>query len=145
MHCARTHRYQGFSLLETLIASALLASTLLGLGALASQSLQFAALTRDQFIASALLTDLEGRMALTGGALAWQSGDALTAGERARWLNLAQQRLSRAQLDLCRDASPLDGDRGVARCDGTGPLVAKLHYRSPLLRQDQRQTRLLPP
>lgn len=139
------HRQAGFSLLETLIASTLLATALLGLGALAARSLQDAAITRDHFIAGLLLADLEGRVTLSGGAAAWQASGPGTEGERDAWRERVRTQLPFTTVHLCPDMTPEDGDPANDGCDGAGPLTAKLHFRTFLHQDAQRQVQVLSP
>ncbi len=139
------HRQAGFSLLETLIASTLLATALLGFGAMAASTLQEAAITRDHSVAALLLADLEGRVTLSGGAAAWQAPGPEAVTERDTWHEQVRRQLPFATVHLCPDTTPEDGDPTGDGCDGGGPLTAKLHFRTFLHQEAQRQIQVLTP
>jgi len=120
---------RGFSLLEVLVAAALLATALLGLAALAVRGLEDASAARDELVASILLRDLEGRVRLTGGAGAWRTPTGPALAELAAWRGQAARRLPAGDGAVCRDTSPEDGRRGAPACDGSGPLLAKVFWR----------------
>jgi type IV pilus assembly protein PilV len=134
---------RGFSLLEVLVTSALLATALLGLAALGVRAVQDAALGRDQAAAFALLQDLEGRVALSGGRGTWRLPAAHTLPEWRSWSSEASGRLPMASATLCRDATPDDGTASDSACDGQGALTAKLFWRR--FTESQRQSRTLTP
>ncbi len=119
----------GFSLLEVLVAGAVLATALLGLATLATRGVAQAADTRDQLAAEVLLRDLEGRMALTGGPAAWRSPAGPDAQTLEEWRLRVPSSLPGGIGRLCLDSTPEDGGTDEPACDGAGALVAKLAWR----------------
>ncbi len=120
---------RGFSLLEVLVAAAVLATALLGLGVLAMQGLDDAAFARDERAAGLLMRDLQGRVALSGGPAAWRSPAGQAAAELGDWRRVVARDLPRGDGTVCRDATPSDGRAGAPSCDGGGLLVGKVFWR----------------
>ncbi len=120
---------EGFSLLEVLVASSLLATALLGLAAMAVRGLEDATAARDELVAALLLRDFEGRIALTGGANAWRAPIGQAQAELRDWRRHVASAMPEGGAQVCRDSTPDDGRAGAPACDGGGGLVAKVFWR----------------
>lgn len=123
-------RERGFSLLELLIAATVLAVALLGLGLLAVRSLDDAAALRDHTLAALLLSDLRARSELVGPMAGTPSSaqNSIAASELRGWRVLTTDLLPGAHGDVCRDSTTLLPTQTPAPCDGTGPVVARIHW-----------------
>ena len=116
-------RDAGYSLLEVMLSSTILATALLGLAALANASLLDLAYAHDRFVAAMLARDLEGRIALHGEPGDWSET------ERSAWRQDLANRLPQGHGLWCTDGTPDDGHPGAPACDGSGPLQLKLFWR----------------
>lgn len=141
----RVGQERGFSLLEVLVAGALLATALLGLAGLAVRGMQDAADARDEMMAALLLRDLESRVALFGGERAWRAPSAAAATEWTLWRDGVARALPSGTGTICPDATPDDGTATAPACDGSGPLVGKVFWRRAVASTAQRRVRVLVP
>jgi type IV pilus assembly protein PilV len=138
-------RQGGFSLLEVLISSAVLATALLGLATLMLRGMEDAAASRDELVAAILLRDLAGRQAVAGEALLGAAPGSFAARELDRWRALVSASLPQGEGTLCRDTSPVDGTAAAPGCSGAGVLVAKVFWSERVTTTATRQTLALAP
>ena len=139
------HREAGFSLLETMIASSLLALALLPLAAAAARSLQDAATTHDHFLAIHLLRDLEGRVTLSGGLDAWTTPLPSGEQERTQWTEQVHGALPSSEITWCRASATAQSIHGDAECVRQGPMIVDIHFQPPLAGDRQSQWTALSP
>lgn len=118
---------RGFSLLEVMIAGAVLALALLGLAALALRSLQDAADALDHRLAANLLADLQGRVTLSRPAGAGGPTASVAADYRA-WRRQARELLPASRSSLCFGNAPV-APTGSGACTGTAGWMAELRWR----------------
>ncbi len=127
---------RGFSLVEVLMAITVL---MVGLAALARLSLVGIADTvgaRDRSQAIALVTEAAEAVAFSVHDYAtWSASPSPSATFSnqfaADWALRVADRLPGGQGAVCRDASPGDGEPGDLACDGGGPFVVKVAWRTP--------------
>jgi len=136
-------REGGFSLLEVLISSALLATALLGLATLALRGMEDAAASRDELVAGILMRDLEGRVAVSGLAPDRFPAPGFAQDELEQWQSRVSQALPGGRGLLCRDSTPDDGSPTAPACDGAGAAVTKVFWQQPLRGEAERRVRVL--
>lgn len=136
-------REGGFSLLEVLISSALLATALMGIATLALRGMEDAAASRDELVAGILLRDLAGSLAVSGLAPGQFPLSGFAEGELQRWQARVSQALPGGRGLLCRDSTPDDGSPALPACDGTGAPVTKVFWKQPLTDELERRVREL--
>ncbi len=136
-------REGGFSLLEVLISSALLATALLGLATLALRGMEDAAASRDELVAGILLRDLEGRVAVSGLAPDQFPASGFAQRELTQWQTRVTQALPGGRGLLCLDSTPDDGSPALPACDGAGRPVTKIFWKQPLTGEAERRIRVL--
>ncbi len=123
----------GFSLLEVLIALAVLAVGLAGLATLMLSAVGTTADAEHASMAAELVMARvhELRMSPTVEPLALEAlaPEAFTAREHAAWLHAVAVALPGGAGRVCRDATPDDGAPGDLACDGGGNPVIKVAWR----------------
>lgn len=136
---------RGFSLIEVLIAAAVMAVGLAGLARLSLLSVVDTAAARDRTTAVMLAAEAAAGARLgSSEALHWNDTASASAGGcqpadcspseftrsfAAGWAQRVADRLPGGEGVVCRDATPRDGTPGAAACDDSGPLVTKLFWR----------------
>lgn len=136
-------REGGFSLLEVLISSALLATALLGLASLTLRGMEDAAASRDELVAAILMRDIAGSVALSGLPPERFPEPGFAQRELEQWQQRVSSALPHAHGVVCLDSSPADGDPAQPACDGTGAAVAKVFWKQPLSGIAERRVRAL--
>ena len=155
----KANNFSGFSLLEVLIASSIFSVGLAGVAALLLTSINESAQARREGLAAMAAASLAEQIRLNPVALnqylnpadtistACLGTDHCLPGQQADYdfrlwqIELAAAIKSATGL-VCHDATPMDGDAGDDRCDGTGPLVIKIFWNGPNDVQQTRQHRL---
>jgi len=135
----------GFSLLEVLISSAVLATALLGLATLMMRGMEDAAASRFELAAAILLRDLVSRQQVAGETLDRPPAGSFLDQELSQWRDQALDSLPASDLAICRDGTPDDGEAGSHACDGSGALVVKLFWTVPLSQEQARRSWALQP
>jgi prepilin-type N-terminal cleavage/methylation domain-containing protein len=122
---------RGFTLLELLIASTVLAVALLGTGLLVTRTLQDSANLRDHALAAILLQDLRARAALVGeDRFETDLGGGGVAGDEYRsWQAQVSAQLPAAGTAVCRDDAGVPAETPPGPCSGAGPLMGRLSWR----------------
>lgn len=117
---------RGFSLLEVMIAGAVLALALLGLAALALRSLQDAADALDHRLAAILLADLQGRVTLSRPADAGGPTASVAAAYLA-WQRQARNLFPASRSSLCLGDTPV-APTAPGTCAGAAGSMAELRW-----------------
>jgi len=137
----------GFSLLEVLIATTVFALGLAGFAALLLTSIAGSAQARREGIAAMAAASLAEQIRLNPQAVDRYlyppddisricNGESLCTPEQQAdydfrlWQIDLADRIVNARGLVCRDGTPEDGVEGNGRCDGAGPLVIKIFWRS---------------
>ena len=128
------HGQSGFSLLEVMVTGVIAVLGLAGLAALVMHSLAQTAGARDQAIAARMADSIAEQLMLEPEL--WRELDQSLPGETARarhaaWSAQLNAQLASAELWLCRDDTPLDGQPGRPACNGLGGLVVKVFWPDP--------------
>ncbi len=146
---ARLVRYEssGFSLIEVLVASTVFSLGLAGFAALLLASIIGSSEARREGIASMAAASLAEQIRLNPVAMNRYlnppknisricTGKVLCSPEQQAdydfrlWQLELADRIQNARGLVCRDGTPEDGIEGNSHCDGTGPLVIKIFWRS---------------
>lgn len=112
-------RQQGFSLLEVLIAAAILSVGFSSLSLLSLLSISTTSAARDQTVASLLAADR---------ATLQQLGATTMAAGHTIWLAQLGQALPNGFGIVCQDSTALDGAATAPACNGIGPWVVKVFW-----------------
>ena len=136
-------RQGGFSLLEVLISSALLATALLGLASLTLRGMEDAAASRDELVAAILIRDIAGAVLISGQPAGHFPAPGFAQSELEQWQERVRNALPGARGVVCRDSTPDDGAATLPACDGAGALVGKLFWTGPLTGATERRVRVL--
>ena len=135
----------GFSLIEVLVAGAILSTGLAGLAALLMSSVSGTAQTAHQSIALMLADNMSASMALSSRSVDTFLGappsvapncdvhSACTSRQFAEasfqaWDVQVRRTLPGGRGVVCRDDSPDDGTPGNPACSGSGPVVVKIFW-----------------
>lgn len=136
-------RQRGFSLLEVLISSALLATALLGLAGLTLRGMEDAAASRDELVAAILIRDIAGSLMISGLAPNALPASGFAQREVQQWQQRVLNALPDAEGVVCLDSTPNDGSPARPACDGAGAPVSKLFWIHPLSGERERRVRVL--
>ncbi|MBT8061975.1 MAG: prepilin-type N-terminal cleavage/methylation domain-containing protein [Gammaproteobacteria bacterium] len=160
-HGTGIRQQQGFSLLEVLLAAAVMGSGLAGLAALLLAAVGGTLETSQRGQALLLAGSMAAVMQVTPAGVASfispAAGAECAVGERCEpgrfasaavrdWRSQVANRLPGGRGLVCLDSTPWDGSASEPSCDGAEPVVVKVFWSGPPASQaaDQRVVQVLP-